>query len=102
MTGQGLLRIAGVHTFYGQIEALRGVSMDVGQGEIVTLIGANGAGKTTLFRMLTGQEQPDGGTIRAGSGCTAGGVAIIAPFKPASTISTSAMKRYPRVGTVSM
>ncbi|WP_151180246.1 ABC transporter ATP-binding protein [Hypericibacter terrae] len=49
-----MLQIRGVHTFYGQIEALKGIDMDVRQGEIVTLIGANGAGKSTLLMTICG------------------------------------------------
>jgi branched-chain amino acid transport system ATP-binding protein len=59
-----LLEIAGVHTFYGHIEALRGVDLSVGKGEIVTLIGANGAGKSTLLMTLCGTPQARAGTIR--------------------------------------
>jgi branched-chain amino acid transport system ATP-binding protein len=52
--GATMLQIRGVHTFYGQIEALKGIDMDVRQGEIVTLIGANGAGKSTLLMTICG------------------------------------------------
>ena len=47
-----MLEISGVHTFYGHIEALRGVDIHVQQGEIVTLSGANGAGKSTLLMTI--------------------------------------------------
>ena len=59
-----MLDISGVHTFYGHIEALRGVSLKVEQGEIVTLIGANGAGKSTLLMTICGTPQARQGSIR--------------------------------------
>jgi len=59
-----MLDISGVHTFYGHIEALRGVTLDVKQGEIVTLIGANGAGKSTLLMTICGTPQAREGSIR--------------------------------------
>src|ERR1051326_3598853 len=59
----GLLDIAGVHTFYGHIEALRGVNLNVAKGEIVTLIGANGAGKSTLLMTICGTPQARSGSI---------------------------------------
>jgi branched-chain amino acid transport system ATP-binding protein len=59
-----MLEISGVHTFYGHIEALRGVDLSVGQGEIVTLIGANGAGKSTLLMTICGTPQAREGAIR--------------------------------------
>jgi branched-chain amino acid transport system ATP-binding protein len=59
----GLLDIAGVHTFYGHIEALRGVNLTVAKGEIVTLIGANGAGKSTLLMTICGTPQARNGSI---------------------------------------
>jgi branched-chain amino acid transport system ATP-binding protein len=59
-----MLSLEGVHTFYGQIEALRGVSLDVAKGEIVTLIGANGAGKSTLLMTICGRPRAAQGTIR--------------------------------------
>ncbi len=58
-----MLSIAGVHTFYGNIEALRGVDLDVQQGEIVTLIGANGAGKSTLLMTVFGNPRAAQGTV---------------------------------------
>ncbi len=59
-----LLDIAGVHTFYGHIEALRGVDLSIAKGEIVTLIGANGAGKSTLLMTVCGTPQARAGTVR--------------------------------------
>jgi len=59
----GLLDIASVHTFYGHIEALRGVNLNVAKGEIVTLIGANGAGKSTLLMTICGTPQARRGSI---------------------------------------
>jgi len=59
-----MLRVAGIHTFYGNIEALRGIDLDVEEGEIVTLIGANGAGKTTLLMTICGNPRAARGTIR--------------------------------------
>ncbi|QJE72319.1 ABC transporter ATP-binding protein [Aerophototrophica crusticola] len=58
-----LLTLKGVRTNYGPIEALRGVDVEVNQGEIVTLIGANGAGKSTLLMTICGQPRPSAGTI---------------------------------------
>jgi branched-chain amino acid transport system ATP-binding protein len=59
-----MLQVTGVHTFYGQIEALRGVDLDVKQGEIVTLIGANGAGKSTLLMTICGSPRARRGSIQ--------------------------------------
>ena len=58
-----MLSIAGVHTFYGNIEALRGVDLEIQQGEIVTLIGANGAGKSTLLMTVFGNPRAAQGTV---------------------------------------
>jgi branched-chain amino acid transport system ATP-binding protein len=58
-----ILKVEGIHTFYGTIEALKGVSLEVGEGEIVTLIGSNGAGKTTTLRSINGLNHPRQGTI---------------------------------------
>ncbi len=58
-----MLEVRGVHTFYGQIEALKGIDLNVEQGEIVTLIGANGAGKSTLLMTICGDPQATNGNI---------------------------------------
>jgi branched-chain amino acid transport system ATP-binding protein len=58
-----MLALADVHTYYGNIRALRGVSLSVEAGEIVTLIGANGAGKTTTLRTILGTVRPRRGTV---------------------------------------
>jgi branched-chain amino acid transport system ATP-binding protein len=58
-----VLRVEDVHTFYGSIEALKGISLDVREGEIVTLIGANGAGKSTTLRSINGLNHPRQGKI---------------------------------------
>ncbi len=58
-----MLKLDKVHTFYGQIEALKGVSLEVHPGEIVTLIGANGAGKSTLLMTICGSPQATKGSV---------------------------------------
>jgi branched-chain amino acid transport system ATP-binding protein len=58
-----MLAVENVRTFYGQIEALRGVSLNIAKGEIVTLIGANGAGKSTLLMTICGKPQAREGRI---------------------------------------
>ena len=58
-----MLTVSGVHTFYGNIEALRGVDLEVREGEIVTLIGANGAGKSTLLMTICGNPRAARGEI---------------------------------------
>jgi branched-chain amino acid transport system ATP-binding protein len=58
-----LLEVDGIETFYGSIQALKGISLEVNEGEIVTLIGANGAGKSTTLRSINGLNHPRRGTI---------------------------------------
>lgn len=58
-----MLQLTGVHTHYGHIHALKGLDLDVGTGEVVTLIGANGAGKSTLMMTLFGQPRASAGRI---------------------------------------
>ena len=59
-----ILALADIHTYYGSIHALKGVSLEVREGEIVTLIGANGAGKSTTLRSINGLNHPREGRIR--------------------------------------
>ena len=61
--GDALLRLDGVHTYYGHIHALTGITLEVRAGEIVTLIGANGAGKTTTLKTISGMLHPRKGTV---------------------------------------
>ena len=58
-----MLKINDLHTYYGNIHALKGISLEVHKGEIVTLIGSNGAGKTTTLKTITGLLKPEGGTV---------------------------------------
>jgi len=58
-----LLTVEKVHTYYGSIEALKGITIEVREGEIVTLIGANGAGKSTMLRSINGLNHPRRGSI---------------------------------------
>ena len=62
--GKLILELNDVHTYYGAIHALKGVSLTVGEGEIVTLLGANGAGKSTTLRSISGLNRPRKGTIQ--------------------------------------
>ena len=58
-----MLKIDDINVFYGAIHAIKGVSLEVNEGEIVTLIGANGAGKSTILRTISGLLKPKGGSI---------------------------------------
>ncbi|MBA3446256.1 MAG: ABC transporter ATP-binding protein [Pseudaminobacter sp.] len=71
MAGKALLQVKGVHTYYGNIQALNGVDVSVDEGEIVALIGANGAGKSTLMMTICGSPKARSGKITfAGSDIT--------------------------------
>lgn len=63
MSGEPLLSVRNVESFYGPIMALRGVSLDVHDGQIVTVLGANGAGKTTLMKTISGVMDPEKGEV---------------------------------------
>lgn len=58
-----MLKISDINTYYGNIQALKNVSIEINEGEIITLIGANGAGKTTTLMSISGITQPRSGTI---------------------------------------
>lgn len=58
-----LLKVTGIETFYGKIQALKGVSLEVEQGKVVTILGANGAGKTTTMKTIAGLLKPKTGTV---------------------------------------
>lgn len=59
-----MLELDNIHTYYGNIHALKGISLTVEKGEVVTLIGANGAGKSTTLRTITGLLKPRNGTVK--------------------------------------
>jgi branched-chain amino acid transport system ATP-binding protein len=61
--GTPILQLSNVHTYYGSIHALKGISIEVRDGEIVTLLGANGAGKSTTLRSINGLNRPREGVI---------------------------------------
>jgi branched-chain amino acid transport system ATP-binding protein len=75
-----LLEVSGLEVTYGRIPALRGISLSVAEGEIVTLIGANGAGKTTLLKTISGLRKPAGGSVSFNGQS----VDAVAPFRRAS------------------
>ncbi|MDR6121300.1 branched-chain amino acid transport system ATP-binding protein [Bacillus sp. SLBN-46] len=58
-----MLKVSGIETFYGKIQALKGVSLEVEQGKIVTILGANGAGKTTTMKTIAGLLKPKQGSV---------------------------------------
>ena len=60
---ESLLEIRNLETYYGPVMAIRGVSLEVRKGQIVTLLGANGAGKTTVLKTISGAMEPQKGTV---------------------------------------
>ena len=67
-----MLTVENINVYYGVIHALKDISFQVNEGEIVALIGANGAGKTTLFKMIIGSEPPDSGQVVKAAGLKIG------------------------------
>jgi len=82
-----MLKVDEINVYYGNIQALKGVSLEVHQGEIVTLIGANGAGKSTLLKSLSGLLKPKQGDIQYLGGSIAG--------KPAQEIVKAGISHVP-------
>ncbi|CRK82550.1 ABC transporter ATP-binding protein [Neobacillus massiliamazoniensis] len=70
-----MLQINDIHVYYGNIHAIKGISLEINQGEIVTLIGANGAGKSTLLKTISGLLKPKNGDILFEGQSVAGNVA---------------------------
>ena len=107
-----MLVMTDVHTYYGHIHALKGISLTVGKGEIVTLIGANGAGKTTTLKTINGLLHPRVGTVhfegrdisrtpahelvRAGIGQAPEGRRIFARLTVIENLQMGAFTRNPR------
>ncbi len=58
-----LLKVSNIETYYGPITAIRGVSLEVGENQIVAVLGANGAGKTTILRTISGIMDPQKGSV---------------------------------------
>ena len=58
-----MLKVTDIETYYGKIQALKGVSLEVEQGKIVTILGANGAGKTTTMKTIAGVLKPKTGRL---------------------------------------
>ena len=88
------MRSTDLHVAYGRIEAIKGISFDVDEGEIVTLIGANGAGKTTTVKAISGRAPG-----RRGQVCFDGEDITKLPAAPAGRARASA--RRPRAGASS-
>ena len=92
--GWPLLELDDIHTYYGNIEALKGISITVDEGEIVTLIGSNGAGKSTTLRSISGPHAPAQGSIQFEGN-------EIARDRAAGHRAARASRSRPRAGTAS-
>jgi branched-chain amino acid transport system ATP-binding protein len=94
-----MLKVNDINVYYGNIHALKGVSLEINQGEIVTLIGANGAGKSTLLQTISGLLKPKNGEVLFEGEHVAGKVPQLI-VNPQSRSSASASPRpQPRSST---
>ena len=89
-----LFRVSDVYKSYAAQEVLRGASLQVNPGEHVGLVGRNGAGKTTLFRMISGEETPDGGDVVRARGVKLGLLEQHVDFEPDATVHESALAAF--------
>ena len=89
-----LLEVDDLHAYYGNIHALKGVSLTVDEGEIVTLIGANGAGKTTTLNTISGIVRPRSGRVHLDG-------EDLARSHPHEVVSAVAWSRCPRAAACS-
>ena len=96
MTNDTMLSIKDLQVHYGGIEAVKGISFDVSEGEIVTLIGANGAGKSSVLRSIAGLVKPSGGSITfCGDNITGRDSTVI--VKRGITLVTEGRKIFPNL-----
>ena len=86
-----LLKVNGIHVYYGAIHAIKGISLEVNEGEIVTLIGANGAGKSSTLRAIAGLEKAASGSI------VFQGEDIVVVSKPSGMLSVPGKDDLPNV-----
>ena len=82
-----LLSVRNLETYYGPITAIRGVSFDVTEGQIVTILGANGAGKTTVLKSVCGAMEPQKGTVSFGGRSIVGREPCACERNPSMAIS---------------
>ncbi len=92
-----LFRLSEVHKSYGTQDVLRGASLQINPAEHVGLVGRNGAGKTTIFRLVSGEESPDGGEVIRARGVRLGLLAQHVHFEPGTTVHESALAAFGRL-----
>ncbi|MDP9373960.1 MAG: ABC transporter ATP-binding protein [Chloroflexota bacterium] len=94
-TGQGIVSLRGLRVRYGATEAVRGIDLDIYEGETFGLLGPNGAGKTTTLSCIEGLRRPDGGTVRVFGEDMWGGAAADAAVKARIGVSLQSTALFP-------
>ena len=89
-----MLKIDELKVSYGGIEAVKGISLEVPERKIVTLIDANGAGKSTMLKILCGLQQPTEGTVSAAQGTTIGYLPQVMVLTDDTTVREEARKAF--------